>query len=636
MRLLHTMLRVGDLQRSIDFYTRILGMKVLRQSENTEYKYTLAFVGYGDESETSVLELTYNWGIDKYDLGTAYGHIALEVDDAAGACDRIREAGGKVTREAGSGERRHDGDRVRRRSGRLQGRTDRKAFVNCSAATIARRASTAAPHLHAAPPRPFARAGSIGGKIDAPKQCMRASRRAHAYRDQPMSTPALSLRRAPDATAVIVMIALVRRVGLPAGRDQGSERVVSADAAGRRALGDRDGARLGLDALARHAALPARRHARRRPARGRAVRRRVRLHLLRPDAHDSASRMAVFLYTAPCFTALGLHWFVAGERMRRMQWLGIVVAFCGIALAFADGFLHGNPNAQRRRSRASRAMRSACSAGMLWAATTVVVRATSLAHASASKTLFYQLAVSAVLLLALAFGLGQTHVGRRHAARAREPRVSGDRRRVHQLSDVVLAADALYGVAALGVLVSHADLRRDLRRAAARRAVHAAFHDRRGDGADRHRAGQHARATQPRRVQAQRLARHDLRELTYSATGTSSARRARSKPSASKSTVSRYAASVLRIILRRCENAACHDFAEHALIDGAAVRAAQTESSARSRNSPSAAAGTTRAARRSACRSRSGIAASPTAARSPCVPGSAIIRSTTSSCSMKC
>ncbi|SAL52385.1 lactoylglutathione lyase [Caballeronia humi] len=101
MRLLHTMLRVGDLQRSIDFYTRILGMKVLRQSENTEYKYTLAFVGYGEESETSVLELTYNWGVDKYEMGTAYGHIALEVDNAAGACDRIREAGGKVTREAG-------------------------------------------------------------------------------------------------------------------------------------------------------------------------------------------------------------------------------------------------------------------------------------------------------------------------------------------------------------------------------------------------------------------------------------------------------------------------------------------------------------------------------------------------------
>jgi len=101
MRLLHTMLRVGDLQRSIDFYTRVLGMKVLRQSENTEYKYTLAFVGYGDESEHSVLELTYNWGVAKYEMGTAYGHIALEVDNAAEACDRIRNAGGRVTREAG-------------------------------------------------------------------------------------------------------------------------------------------------------------------------------------------------------------------------------------------------------------------------------------------------------------------------------------------------------------------------------------------------------------------------------------------------------------------------------------------------------------------------------------------------------
>ncbi len=102
MRLLHTMLRVGDLQRSIDFYTRILGMKVLRQSENTEYKYTLAFVGYGDESENSVLELTYNWGVDKYDLGTAYGHIALEVDNAADACNLpFAKRAGRYRGEAG-------------------------------------------------------------------------------------------------------------------------------------------------------------------------------------------------------------------------------------------------------------------------------------------------------------------------------------------------------------------------------------------------------------------------------------------------------------------------------------------------------------------------------------------------------
>ena len=82
MRLLHTMLRVGDLQRSIDFYTNVLGMKLLRTSENPEYKYSLAFVGYGEESETAVIELTYNWGVDSYELGTAYGHIALSVDNA--------------------------------------------------------------------------------------------------------------------------------------------------------------------------------------------------------------------------------------------------------------------------------------------------------------------------------------------------------------------------------------------------------------------------------------------------------------------------------------------------------------------------------------------------------------------------
>lgn len=101
MRLLHTMLRVGDLQRSIEFYTNVLGMKLLRTSENTEYKYSLAFVGYGEESETAVIELTYNWGVDKYDLGSAYGHIALSVDNVAEACERIRQNGGNVTREAG-------------------------------------------------------------------------------------------------------------------------------------------------------------------------------------------------------------------------------------------------------------------------------------------------------------------------------------------------------------------------------------------------------------------------------------------------------------------------------------------------------------------------------------------------------
>lgn len=101
MRMLHTMLRVGNLERSIAFYTDVLGMKLLRQSENTEYKYTLAFVGYGDESNTAVIELTYNWGVDSYEHGNAFGHIALEVDDIYAACDLIRNKGGVISREPG-------------------------------------------------------------------------------------------------------------------------------------------------------------------------------------------------------------------------------------------------------------------------------------------------------------------------------------------------------------------------------------------------------------------------------------------------------------------------------------------------------------------------------------------------------
>ncbi|WP_114193850.1 lactoylglutathione lyase [Edaphovirga cremea] len=101
MRLLHTMIRVGNLQRSIDFYTQVLGMRLLRTSENTEYKYSLAFVGYTEETEGAVIELTYNWGVESYDHGNAFGHLALGVDDVAATCDRIRNVGGKVTREAG-------------------------------------------------------------------------------------------------------------------------------------------------------------------------------------------------------------------------------------------------------------------------------------------------------------------------------------------------------------------------------------------------------------------------------------------------------------------------------------------------------------------------------------------------------
>jgi len=99
--MLHTMLRVGNLQRSIDFYTKVLGMRLLRTTDRPEQKYTLAFVGYADESEQAVLELTYNYGVEAYELGTAFGHVAIEVPDAAAACQRIRKAGGIIAREAG-------------------------------------------------------------------------------------------------------------------------------------------------------------------------------------------------------------------------------------------------------------------------------------------------------------------------------------------------------------------------------------------------------------------------------------------------------------------------------------------------------------------------------------------------------
>ena len=95
------MLRVGNLQRSIDFYTQVLGMKLLRQSENPEYKYSLAFIGYGSNPEHAEIELTYNWGVEKYEMGTAYGHIALGVHDCYAAVEKIKAAGGNVTREAG-------------------------------------------------------------------------------------------------------------------------------------------------------------------------------------------------------------------------------------------------------------------------------------------------------------------------------------------------------------------------------------------------------------------------------------------------------------------------------------------------------------------------------------------------------
>ena len=101
MRMLHTMLRVGELDRSVRFYTDVLGMKLLRTTDRPDQKYSLAFVGYDDEEKTAVLELTYNYGVGQYDLGTAYGHVALAVPDAARACEEVKKRGGRVTREAG-------------------------------------------------------------------------------------------------------------------------------------------------------------------------------------------------------------------------------------------------------------------------------------------------------------------------------------------------------------------------------------------------------------------------------------------------------------------------------------------------------------------------------------------------------
>ncbi|MBM3340738.1 MAG: lactoylglutathione lyase [Betaproteobacteria bacterium] len=101
MRMLHTMIRVGNLQRSIDFYTQVLGMKLLRQKEYPEGRFTNTFVGYDDESKTAVLELTYNWDTAKYDMGSGYGHVAIEVDDAYKTCAEVKKRGGKVTREPG-------------------------------------------------------------------------------------------------------------------------------------------------------------------------------------------------------------------------------------------------------------------------------------------------------------------------------------------------------------------------------------------------------------------------------------------------------------------------------------------------------------------------------------------------------
>jgi lactoylglutathione lyase len=101
MRILHTMLRTGNLERSIQFYTEVLGMKLLRQKDYPDGKFTLAFIGYGGEHDNTVIELTYNWGVERYELGTGFGHIAIEVDDVYKAADAIKQRGGKILREAG-------------------------------------------------------------------------------------------------------------------------------------------------------------------------------------------------------------------------------------------------------------------------------------------------------------------------------------------------------------------------------------------------------------------------------------------------------------------------------------------------------------------------------------------------------
>ena len=101
MRILHTMLRVGDLDRSIDFYTKVLEMRLLRRKDYPDGQFTLAFLGYGEESEQAVIELTYNWGVSAYEVGTGFGHLALEVEDVYRACEKIRERGGNIMREAG-------------------------------------------------------------------------------------------------------------------------------------------------------------------------------------------------------------------------------------------------------------------------------------------------------------------------------------------------------------------------------------------------------------------------------------------------------------------------------------------------------------------------------------------------------
>ena len=136
MRILHTMLRVGDLDRSIDFYTSVLGMQLLRRKDYPGGKFTLAFVGYDTEDKAAVLELTYNWGVDKYEIGSGYGHIAIEVDDAYAACDAAAAKGGKILRPAGPMSHGTHRDCVYRRPGWLSDRVHSEGHGGVVAADL--------------------------------------------------------------------------------------------------------------------------------------------------------------------------------------------------------------------------------------------------------------------------------------------------------------------------------------------------------------------------------------------------------------------------------------------------------------------------------------------------------------------
>ncbi len=199
--------------------------------------------------------------------------------------------------------------------------------------------------------------------------------------------------------------------------------------------------------------------------------------------YTTASRMVVFIYLAPPLTALGLAIFVPGERLGRAQWFGVAIAFAGIAFAFREGF-----DAGERSTLVGDAFGILAAAG--WAATTVLIRATRLARVSATKTLFYQLAVSAAMLPIVSLAMGEAGVDRLDPGRDRKPRVPVDHRGVRELPDLVLAADSLSCEPVVGVLVRSAAVRRCVRPLRAGRADHAGVPRVGGDGRCGDRTGQ--------------------------------------------------------------------------------------------------------------------------------------------------